>query len=100
MLYQITFQYNDQLIYKIGITNYDVIQRYRRDRWLLPIVDIQEIEYEDGNEAHLKERELIRKYSQYRFNDDARVFEVTENSEVFTINIFRNEGSPALSFGE
>ena len=75
-------------LYKIGITNRNVEQRYTKsDKDLFE--DTVEISM-SGIDAFEKEKYLKEKYSEYRYNGD----DILENgnTEMFTIDIFKEEG--------
>lgn len=75
---------DNQELYKIGITNRSVNERFR-------LQDLQKIEivkqrrYENGQDAYDKEQEILKKYKKYKYNGP----DVLEsgNTELFTIDI-------------
>ena len=75
---------DNQELYKIGITNRSVNERFR-------LQDLQKIEivkqrsYENGQDAYDKEQEILKKYKQYKYNGP----DVLEsgNTELFTVDI-------------
>lgn len=75
---------DNQELYKIGITNRSVNERFR-------LQDLQKIEivkqrrYENGQDAYDKEQEILKKYKRYKYNGP----DVLEsgNTELFTVDI-------------
>lgn len=75
---------DNQELYKIGITNRSVNERFR-------LQDLQKIEivkqrrYENGQDAYDKEQEILKKYKKYKYNGP----DVLEsgNTELFTVDI-------------
>lgn len=75
---------DNQELYKIGITNRTVQERFN-------LTDLQKIEivkqrrYENGQDAYDKEQEILKKYEQYKYNGP-NVLE-SGNTELFTVDI-------------
>lgn len=75
---------NNQVLYKIGITNRTVQERFN-------LTDLSKIEivkqrtYENGQEAYDKEQEIIKKYAKYKY-EGPKVLQ-NGNTELFTVDI-------------
>ena len=73
-------------LYKIGITlqKHGVAKRYASEDQTYIILN-EEL-YEDGRDAYIKEQQLIRKYSDYRYKGD-NPFNLGGYTECFTQNV-------------
>lgn len=78
---------SDIPLFKIGITNKTVKERYKSDNPNKCIKNILlEIAFLNGYEAILFEKHLKENFSQYRYIADITYFGKTKNTEILTIN--------------
>lgn len=77
------------IIYKVGITK----RSYILDRFWIDYVKkdttievLYKIKYNTGKEAHIKEQEIIKQYSNYKYTGTSPLLR-TRTSEMFTIDI-------------
>ena len=87
---------DNQILYKIGITNRTVEQRFN-------LTDLQKIEivkqklYQTGQEAYMKEQALLKKYKCYKYQGPNVID--SGNTELFTEDILRKELNENYYFG-
>lgn len=82
---------NNDILYKLGITNKTVEMRYSSsDRCLYEYTILKEIPFTYGRDALDEETRLKRKYSQYLYNGEP-VFTRSKCQEIFTEDIFAVE---------
>jgi hypothetical protein len=87
-LYYVMFDFGQIILYKIGITNNTVKRRFRGE--CVKPVTLWETTFSDGKIPPKLEREILNKYSQYRYNGPPIL--KTGNTECFTVDI--------MSFGQ
>jgi len=76
---------NNETLYKIGITNLTIKQRFpNEDLKRIRVVKIWN--FEDGKDAANKEREILKKYSRFRYNGE-NVLVGAGNTELFSTDV-------------
>lgn len=84
LLYYIIINFNDNIYYKIGITNYTVNKRFRKNE--RKMISILYTEYfENGKDAYNKEQKILKKFNDYKY-EGVQILE-RGDSEIFTIDI-------------
>jgi hypothetical protein len=84
----------DGNLYKIGITNYTVRERYSLSD-MEKIEILKEIPFSDGIECYKTEQMLLKKYKEYAYKGNPILS--SGNTELFTVDISRLEDSINLS---
>lgn len=84
-LYYLKVQTKTQTLYKIGITNNTVKQRFKSD--MAKIIVIRECLFQDGTIAPSIERKVLNKYSESRYKGPD-ILKYAGNTELFTKDIF------------
>ena len=77
---------NNGECYKIGITNLSVSERYTKTD-LEKITLIEEIYYENGEEAYIKEQSILKKYKQHQYTSTKPL--TSGNTELFSCDLLR-----------
>ena len=77
---------NNGECYKIGITNLSVSERYTKTE-LEKITLIEEVYYEKGEEAYIKEQNIIEKYKQYQYTTTKPL--IKGNTELFSCDLLK-----------
>ena len=85
ILYYLRVETRTHTLYKIGITNKTVQQRFLGD--LSIVTSLQEIFYAKGANAYDEEQRLLKKYAKYRYTGIDRVLRSAGNSELFTRDV-------------
>jgi len=85
-LYYISFEYDGNTYYKLGITNLDVAKRYKNQKFQNFKI-IYERRFDTGDEAIDIEQFILNTYSEYRGALPKEIYG-DGYSEVFSINIF------------
>ena len=75
---------NNGECYKIGITNLSVSDRYTKTD-LEKITLIEEIYYEKGEEAYIKEQSILKKYKQHQYTSTKPL--TSGNTELFSCDL-------------
>lgn len=86
----------DDTYYKIGITNYSVIDRFKCDCDISRIRIIKEWYYEEGSEALAQEVKIKREYKYARYHGD-KLLKNTGNTEIYTHDILLLDTEYTLS---
>ena len=97
ILYYIRINKNGQEVYKIGITNYSVKQRFSVNE-LLHITIIKEIIYAVGSEARNMESQILKDYSFAKYKGEPLL--VNGNSELFKYDILGLDTSALFVQGD
>ncbi len=79
------FKIKDYEIYKIGITNRTMKQRYQKQEHEI-IEPIMEVTYAHGEEALMMEQKIVKKFRKYKYRG-VDVLLTAKTSEMFTKNI-------------
>ena len=91
ILYYLKIDINNEYLYKLGITNKTVVDRYSSsDKCLFPYEIISEISFDIGRDALDEETRLKRKYSDYLYKGEP-VFTRSRCQEIFTHDILAME---------
>lgn len=84
IMYYIKVKHNDDTLYKIGITNKTIIERFTAsDRSKISVIAIWE--FAVGVEAYNKEQELLQEHSAYKYTGDTILS--SGNTELFTHDV-------------
>jgi len=83
ILYYVKVETEGETLYKIGITNLSVKERFGSDFKYITI--IKEFYYEYGNEAYDLEQEILKEYSYAKYNGEPIL--KSGNTELFTHDI-------------
>lgn len=87
-LYCIKIDTPEGYLYKVGITNRTVSQRYYyHDECNYPYTVIRDSQYNNGNTAFLHEKNIINDFGEYIYTGDLKLFTSTKNTEVFTKDV-------------
>lgn len=87
ILYLISFKHNDNIFYKIGITNRSVQERYSEESWdTLKISIVWEIRYHIGRNAREEEKRLLSNYHMFKVNTGVLKSGNTETLSVYIPN--------------
>ncbi|OOZ61597.1 zinc-ribbon domain-containing protein [Solemya velum gill symbiont] len=84
ILYYLKIETRNQRVYKIGITNRTVEERFTGDMDKITILNIEH--YEVGADAHEKEQQLLKQCAEYRYIGDD-ILSQGGNTELFTKDI-------------
>lgn len=85
ILYYIKFNFNNSFYYKIGITNFSVEKRFKKES---VDMDIMWTEYFDcGKDAFIKEQLILKEYNEYKYNGP-KLLKTGGNTEIFIKDIF------------
>lgn len=86
-LYLISFEYDNKVFYKVGITNRTVQERYSEESWEdLKISIVWEALYTLGRDAKEEEKKLLNTYSMFKVNTGVLKSGNTETLSIFTPN--------------
>ena len=85
-LYYVTFKYNNNLYYKIGITTYSVERRFGTE--LKNIVESKSIVFNNGKEAYELEQLILNNFKEFRYEGEALIR--GGNTEIFTVDIWED----------
>jgi len=86
ILYYIRIDINNEIYYKIGITNLSVKKRFSEyERQFMTVIKIEEFEL--GMDAYNKEQSILKKYKQFRYKGD-NILE-SGNTELFIYDVLR-----------
>ena len=77
-------------MYKIGVTNYTVVERFREDRDLIKI--IRQWHYAKGADAYKREQDILSLFAEYRYTGP-RVLGSRGDTELFTRDILELENA-------
>lgn len=83
-LYYLKVTYNNLVVYKIGITNRSVQERFSTKE-LKSILVLQTWEYPLGLDAYQKEQEILKLHSKFRYK--GKPILTSGNTELFSIDI-------------
>lgn len=87
ILYLVSFEYNDTLFYKVGITNRTVEERYSEESCeKLRLSIVWEAYYELGKDARKEEKKLLNKYHNFKINTGALKSGNTETLSIYIPN--------------
>ena len=75
---------NNGECYKIGITNLSVSERYTKTE-LEKITLIEEVYHENGEEAYIKEQDILKKYKKYQYTTTKPL--IAGNTELFSCDL-------------
>ncbi len=83
-LYYVKIFHRTRELWKIGITNRTVKERFSREP--TEYVILQETYYENGRDAYAEEQRILKLYKEFRYKGDNLL--VSGNTECFTENVF------------
>ena len=84
---KITSLNKDKIVYKTGLTQSSVINRFKREK-LAKVEVITEELFENGEEAYEKEQKILLEHSDELYWGD-RILENGGNTELFEVDIFK-----------
>lgn len=86
ILYYVTFTFNSNLYYKIGITSYSIEKRFSTE--LNNIVESKSILFSNGKEAYEVEQHILNKFKEFRYEGEALIR--GGNTEIFIVDIWED----------
>lgn len=92
ILYFISFSFNNNTYYKLGVTNRTVKDRFGSEMQSLTIKSLWTLYFDKGKDALFKEKELLNKYKDYKVNCGALK---RGNTETLSIYISQHKAMPA-----
>ena len=78
-------------LYKIGITNRTVEERYNSAYDLSQIATLKTWDYQTGSEAHAMEQQIIHEFAEFKYSG-RNVLERVGTSKMFTHDILQLDG--------
>lgn len=84
ILYYLKVTHNNQTLYKIGITNRTIQERFGSDMKHIQV--LHQIHYKSGQDAYSEEQRILKQFKEYRYIG-ADVLS-SGNTELFNIDIF------------
>jgi predicted nucleic acid-binding Zn ribbon protein len=85
ILYYLRISNGDQILYKLGITNRTVKDRFKKSE-LDNIEVLRELKFETGQQAHELEQYYLNLFSEYRYKGDP-ILKSGGNTEILTTDI-------------
>lgn len=86
ILYYIKITHNNNIYYKIGITNKTIEDRFKKGE--MKIIDVLNIiDYNCGVDAYTTEQKILKEFSGYRYNGEP-ILSSGGNTEIFIKDIF------------
>lgn len=96
VLYYLKVEQEGDITYKVGITNNTVKKRYAGYMQYITILHIEE--YEVGLHARLREKEILDKYQEHKYEGPSKLG--TGNKEVFRHDILSLDNAPVKIYFE
>lgn len=84
VLYLISFEHNNNIFYKLGITNRSVEERYSEENWsTLKINIVWQVDFPIGKDAKDTEKRLLSEYRDFKINTGALKSGNTETISIY-----------------
>lgn len=84
ILYYLKVAYNNTILYKIGITNRTIEERFGPDMQYITV--LHQIHYKSGQDAYNEEQRILKQFKEFKYIGPDIL--KSGNTELFTVNVF------------
>ena len=87
ILYYLKILFEDQVLYKVGITNLTIRERFKSDIQYIQI--LHQVHYKVGKDAYKEEQRILKEFKQFQYTGPDIL--KSGNTELFTKDIFNEQ---------